>query len=199
MEALWMQPATSRAIVPGLQRTVANLIYHCSEPDIVEEKGTYPAVEVPAPPSGEQLEAQPTAASDLAAEGARIVIDLEILGGMSTNAHNKYKVCVKKFASSLAREASRLEEEDRAEDVDRPEITTSMVIKANELIRRPPAVRVPTSIPLIAAQSMAFVMAMLTPIFGATLHSAWQWTATIVCGIIALTSQIFAIVAARRK
>lgn len=129
----------------------------------------------------------------------QIIIDLDIIGGMTETACERYKDCIVRFAGALAREASRLEEADRAEDVEKPEITTTMVVKANDLIRHPPIDRPPTSIRILIAQAVAFAAAMLTPIFGANLHSVWQWTVTVLCGIIAVIAQIFAIIAVRRR
>ncbi len=134
-----------------------------------------------------------------APDSAQLVIELDIIDGMSDNARERYKECITKFAGALAREASRLEEADRAEDCDKPEITTTMVVKANDLIRHPSIDRASVSIPILVAQALSFVAAILTPIFGAELHSAWQWTVTVLCGIIALVSQVFAIVTVRRR
>ena len=129
----------------------------------------------------------------------QIVISSDIIGGMSDTACERYQDCIMRFANALAREASRLEEADRAEDVDKPEITATMVAKANEIVRYPLIDPPQASIAIQSAQAVAFAAAMVTPIFGANLHSKWQWTITFLCGILALVSQIYAIVAVRRR
>jgi hypothetical protein len=165
----------------------------------VEDDAVSASLEVPPPGQQPDAAGQP---ADVVPEGdnsTQVVIDLDVIGGMTDSACKRYKECILKFASALAREASRLEEADRAEDLDKPEITTTMVVKANNLIRHPPIQRPQTSIPILVAQALAFATAMLTPIFGANLHSKWQWTATFLCGIMATASEVFAIVAVRRR
>jgi hypothetical protein len=168
----------------------------------VEDEDTVPAsVDVPESQPGKQGMA-PAAGADAigrANNNSQIIIDLDITGGMTDTACGHYKDCIVKFASALAREASRLEEADRAEDVKKPEITATMVVKANDLIRHPPVDVPPTSIHILVAQAVAFAAAMLTPIFGSALHSPWQWTITVLCGILAVVAQVFAIVAVRRR
>ena len=132
-------------------------------------------------------------------DNTQLLLNVDSTGGMSEAAYLRYKECIVKFASALAREASRLEEADRAEDIDRPEITATMVVKANELIRHPPSTDTSPGTYIIAAQALSFAAAMLTPIFGSELHSVWQWVVTIICGTVALASQIFAIIAVRRR
>ena len=129
----------------------------------------------------------------------QIVIEPDMSGGMSDAACGQYKDCVGKFASALAREASRLEEAARAKELDMPEITATMVAKANDLLRNPPVGQASTRIPALLAQAVAFVGAMLTPIFGVTLHSYWQWTVAVTCGIIACAAQVYAIFSVRRR
>ena len=133
------------------------------------------------------------------ASNSHLIVEVDISGGMSDTACKQYKESIEKFASALAREASRLEEADRAKELDMPEITATMVAKANELLRNPPVDRSGTRISFLLAQASAFVFAMLTPIFGATLHSYWQWTVAVTCGIIASAAQIYAIFSVRRK
>jgi hypothetical protein len=168
----------------------------------VEDEDTVPArttgPESRAVKQGE-LSPSPSDTPGIADGNAQIVIDPDIIGGMTDTACERYKDCIVKFAGALAREASRLEEADRAEDVEKPEITATMVVKANDFIRHPPSSAPLATIPILTAQAVAFATAMLTPIFGAALHSAWQWTVTIICGILALVAQIFAIVAVRRR
>jgi hypothetical protein len=122
-----------------------------------------------------------------------------MLSGMTESAVGRFSECVLKFAAALAREASRLEEADRAEDVRKPEITMTMVVKANNLIRHPAIEGDSAKAAITIAQITAIAATIVTPIFGANLHSLWQWTATIGCGILALVSQAYAIFAARRK
>jgi hypothetical protein len=132
--------------------------------------------------------------------GTSILLNLDILSGLSDSARIHYKECIKKFASALAREASRLEEADRAEEADKPEITTTMVVKANDLLRRPPSNDATSSISTVLAQTASFGLGIMTPIiFGAGLPSPWQWTTTIICGILAVICQTYAIVVVRRR
>jgi hypothetical protein len=132
-------------------------------------------------------------------KSTQMLINLDTMGGMSETACERYKDCIIRFAGALARETSRLEEADRAEDVDKPEITATMVAKANELIRHPPIDPSSSGVSILASQAVAFAAAMVTPILGGYLHSPWQWTITVLCGILALSSQLFAIVAVRRR
>jgi len=145
-----------------------------------------------------QTSSAPIPNGSSASSDQQIIIELDISGGMSDTACKQYKECVSKFASALAREASRLEEAARAKELNMPEITATMVAKADDLLRNPPASQASTRIPTLAAQAVAFVGAMLTPIFGATLHSYWQWTVAVTCGIIAIAAQVYAIFSARR-
>ncbi len=130
---------------------------------------------------------------------AKVEINIDILNGMTRVAAENYKECVSKFASALAREASRLEQDDRAIDIEEPEVTATMVLKANDLLRNPRIEPPKLSITMIIAQVIAFSFGILTPIFGSELHSIWQWTVTIACGIIAVAAQTYAIVAAVRR
>jgi hypothetical protein len=166
-----------------------------------DEETVSAALDVPRPQADEQ---RATSSSGANAAGqtqniGQIIIDLDIIGGMTETACERYRDCIVKFAGALAREASRLEEADRAEDVDKPEITTTMVVKANDLIRHPIIDPPSPRIVIIIAQAVAFAAAMLTPIFGSNLHSDWQWTVTVLCGILAVVAQIFAIIAVRRR
>jgi hypothetical protein len=167
----------------------------------VEDEAVSARLGVPPPQSGQQLDpaGQTIDPAAVGGDNAQIIIDLDIISGMTESACEHYKGCIFKFAGALAREASRLEEADRAEDIDIPEITATMVVKANDLIRHPPVERTQTSIPILIAQALAFAAAMLTPIFGSNLHSKWQWTVTILCGILATASEVFAIIAVRRR
>lgn len=120
-------------------------------------------------------------------------LKLDIITGMSDAAKLRYKDCILKFAKTVAREASRIELADRADDADKPEITASMVSKADDSVRSPPSNASRLSIRVVTAQALAFAMAILTPIFGSELHSKWQWTITIICAIIALGSELYAL------
>jgi hypothetical protein len=155
-------------------------------------------VSVPAPGSHDvTLDATAAEESD---ENANLLVNLDILAGMTESATTRYRDCVKKFAAALGREASRLEEADRAEEIDKPEITTTMVVKANDLLRHPPSNNVVSSIPVIVAQTVSFGLAIATPIiFGVGLPPVWHWTATAMSGILAVASQVYAILAVRRK
>jgi hypothetical protein len=168
---------------------------------VEDENAVSASVDVPVSRTGEQPDSHASSVNAVTPgnDSAHIVLDGDILGGMSDRACERYKDCIVKFAGSLAREASRLEEADRAEEVDKPEITATMIVKANDIIRNPPTIRPPTSIPTLIAQAVAFTAALLTPIFGADLHSDWQWTVTVLCGIIAVVAQVFAIIAVRRR
>jgi hypothetical protein len=134
-----------------------------------------------------------------AVASSSLYINLDILGGMTESAKDGYRDCIAKYASALAREASRLEEAERAENLDKQEITTTMVVKADDLLRHPPSADATATISILAAQAVSFAAAIVTPIFGADLHSSWQWTVTITCGIIAVISQVYAIIAVRRR
>jgi hypothetical protein len=124
---------------------------------------------------------------------------LEVISGMTDSARACYRQCIQKFAKLLANEASRIELGDRAPDADKPEITTSMVYKASDSILNPPAGETRPSLKILISQFVAFVGAILTPICGAYLHSRYQWTATIICGIIAVGSELYSLVRLMRK
>lgn len=130
-----------------------------------------------------------------------ISLRLNIPDGATQNVLEHYKKCVAAFAKDLSWETSRLEMDQRAKTIDKPEITATMVDKANEAIRSPPAEKTPLSIPLLVAQLVSFAAAIMTPIFGAALHSRWQWTVAIGCGILALACQTYVVIsiAVRRK
>jgi hypothetical protein len=130
---------------------------------------------------------------------AGLHLELDMLSGMTPSAAEHYKICITKYAEALAREASRLEEAQRAEDIHGPEITTTMVAKANEVLRRPRGNDPTTKIPVITAQMVSLLAGTATPIFGANLHSIWQWTATFACGIIAVAGQVYVALVVRRK
>jgi hypothetical protein len=129
----------------------------------------------------------------------RLHIELEMLSGMTPSAVEHYKQCVTKYAEALAREASRLEEAQRAEEIGGPEITTTMVVKANDVLRRPRVNDPTTKVPVAVAQITSLMAGIVTPIFGANLHSIWQWTVTFACGIIAVAGQVYVALVVRRK
>lgn len=129
----------------------------------------------------------------------RTQIEIAVINGMTKGAVKCYEECVAKYASALALEASRLEQADRAEDISDPEITASMVMKSNDYLRHRQNVQAKVSILEIIFQVVAFGAAIVTPIFGASLHSVWQWTAAFGSGIIAMGSELYVILAAVRR
>lgn len=156
---------------------------------------------IPVPGAGNQRGAagQVSDISGVSAHDYKLHIALDMLSGMTDSAVEHYKGCITKFAEALAREASRLEEAQRAVEVRKPEITTTMIVKANDVLRRPRSNDPTTKIPVIIAQITSLLAVIVTPIFGANLHSIWQWTATFACGIMALAGQAYVALVVRRK
>ena len=167
----------------------------------MEDDATGSSPDVSAPEDGERRLVLPR--SELEQHGSpandsQNAIELDMSGGMSDAAREQFKECVKKYGSALAREASRLEEAGREEGLV-PEITATMVAKANDYLRNPPVGQASLRVPALVSQILAFVGAILTPIFGATLHSYWQWALAVVCGVMASIAQGYAIFSVRRK
>jgi hypothetical protein len=149
------------------------------------------------PQGGDDVETTQEAETGITFQKLR---NTDIYAGMTTSAQDEFERCVTKFARALAREASRLEEANRAEDVIKAEIVASMVVNANEVLRRPRSEEPKASAFITVAQAASFALAIATPIvFGAGLPTPYQWTATVACGILAVASQIYAIVKVRRK
>lgn len=168
----------------------------------MEHEVTPTDVGTPVPGAGNQRGAAgqvPDMSGASALEHHQVHIELDMLSGMTSSAVEHYKGCIMKFAEALAREASRLEEAQRAEEIRKPEITTTMIVKANDVLRRPRSNDPTTKIPVIVAQITSLLAVIVTPIFGANLHSIWQWTATFACGIIALAGQAYVALVVRRK
>lgn len=167
----------------------------------MEHDATPTNVGSPASESGDRPEV-PEQVSDIARAAAiyqRLHIELDMLHGMTASAIDHYKICVTKYAEALAREVSRLEEAQRAEEIRKPEITTTMVVKANDVLRHPRNNDPTAKVPVIIAQIVSLLAVIVTPIFGANLHSIWQWTVTISCGIMALAGQAYVALVVRRK
>lgn len=130
----------------------------------------------------------------------RVTIEIFIPSGMTEAATQRFAECVNDFGLALSRETSRLEEAERADAVDGPEITTTMVIKANEEVRNPRQEEEPPIPPWpLVAQIIAFAAAMFAGVFGSYLNSRWQWVAMILCSVIGIVAQGYAIVALRRR
>lgn len=168
----------------------------------MEHDATPADVGTSAPGAGdprETAEQVPDTSGTSAIAHTQLHVKLDMLSGMTPSAVEHYKVCVTRYAEALARETSRLEEAQRAEDIHRPEITTTMVAKANEVLRRPRGIDPTTRGPVIIAQITSLLAGIVTPIFGANLHSIWQWTVTFTCGIIAVAGQVYVALVVRRK
>jgi hypothetical protein len=164
----------------------------------VDDDGAIADVDFSALRSSGQRE--PLERTDLVLSGVgQIVIDLDTTGGMTLEAKKQYKDCIRKYAIALAREASRLEEGERAKNLEKPEITATMVTKADDFILNPPVDDPSKSATVLVAQAVAFILAILTLIFGATLHSYWQWTVACLCGIMARVAQVYALFSVRRR
>jgi hypothetical protein len=164
----------------------------------VDDDAAIADVGLPVFRGSEQRESLETTEYILASSG-QIVIDLDTTGGMTSEARKQYRDCIRKYALALAREASRLEEAERAKNLEKPEITATMVTKADDYILNPPVDDASRSMTVLVAQALAFILAILTPIFGATLHSYWQWTVACFCGIMALVAQVYALFSVRRR
>jgi hypothetical protein len=118
---------------------------------------------------------------------------------MVGGAADHFGSCVRQYALDLLRETSRLEEAARAKSIARPEITTTMVINADDAVRHALDSRESLPIPILLAQSLAFTTAIIASVSGAYLHSWLQWILTGLFGLIAASSQVYALFAVRRK
>lgn len=136
--------------------------------------------------------------SSLARSDRQIIIEPDILQGMSGAARKKFKECVEETANDLAKEASRLELTERGEGL-KQEINATMVSKAYDLIRQPPIGQASTRISALIAQLVAFagnIFISIIPSFGAPYL---RWTATAVCVIMTLPAAAYAIFSVRRR
>ncbi|MEU8337915.1 hypothetical protein [Micromonospora tulbaghiae] len=129
-----------------------------------------------------------------------MTIELLVPSGMTEAATERFAACINDFGLALSRETSRLEEAERADVVESPEITATMVIKANDEVRNPRQEEEPPVPPWpLVAQILAFAAAIFSGVFGSYLNSLWQWGAMILCAVVGIAAQGYAIVALRRR